>query len=54
MSLQKTAFLSHQYIKTIILPRQARDKHRESSTQKETFSAPDAIIPAAVCWAGAA
>jgi hypothetical protein len=24
----------HLYIKTIILPRQARDKHRESSTQK--------------------
>jgi len=26
--LRKTAFLSHLYIKTIILPRQARDKHR--------------------------
>jgi hypothetical protein len=26
-----TAFLSHLYIKTIILPRQARDKHRENS-----------------------
>jgi hypothetical protein len=25
-ALQKTAFLSHLYIKTIILPRQARDK----------------------------
>jgi ABC-type transport system involved in Fe-S cluster assembly fused permease/ATPase subunit len=28
--------LRHLYIKTIILPRQARDKHRES-TQKRTF-----------------
>jgi hypothetical protein len=27
----KTAFLSHLYIKTNILPRQARDEHRESS-----------------------
>jgi hypothetical protein len=27
----KTAFLSHLYIKAIILPRQARDKHRENS-----------------------
>ena len=30
----ETPFLYHFYIKTIILPRQARDKHRES-TQKE-------------------
>eukprot|EP01046_Picozoa_sp_COSAG06_P054188 COSAG06_NODE_9572_length_1867_cov_2.289027_3_plen_220_part_00 len=30
----KAVFLSHLYIKTIILPRQARDKHRESSTQE--------------------
>jgi hypothetical protein len=29
--LRKTAFLSHLYIKTNILPRQARDKHRENS-----------------------
>ena len=35
-SLQETAFLSRLYIKTIILPRQARDKHRES-TQKRRF-----------------
>jgi hypothetical protein len=27
----KTVLLSHLYIKTIILPRQARDKHRENS-----------------------
>jgi hypothetical protein len=26
--------LSHLYLKTNILPRQARDKHRESSTKK--------------------
>jgi hypothetical protein len=30
---EKTALFSHLYIKTIILPRQARDKHRET-TQK--------------------
>eukprot|EP01046_Picozoa_sp_COSAG06_P022152 COSAG06_NODE_1700_length_8675_cov_3.485774_3_plen_121_part_00 len=30
----KTVSLSHSYIKTIFLPRQARDKHRENS--KET------------------
>jgi len=29
--LRKTAFLSHLYIKTNILPRQARNKHRENS-----------------------
>ena len=32
---RKTAFLSHLYIKTISLPRKARDKHRET-TQKKT------------------
>jgi hypothetical protein len=34
---KKTALLSHLYIKCIILPRQARDKHRENS-QKVPFS----------------
>jgi hypothetical protein len=34
ISGEKTVFLSHLYIKTISLPRQARDKHRES-THKE-------------------
>jgi hypothetical protein len=33
--LQNAHFLRHLYIKTIMLPRQARDKHRES-TQKES------------------
>ena len=33
-TVRKTYFLSHLYIETIILPRQARDKHRES-TQKQ-------------------
>eukprot|EP01046_Picozoa_sp_COSAG06_P064073 COSAG06_NODE_15150_length_1093_cov_3120.263581_1_plen_39_part_01 len=28
---RKRHFLSHLYIKCIILPRQARDKHRENS-----------------------
>ena len=31
----KTRAVSHLYIKTIFLPRQARDKHREKSTQKK-------------------
>ena len=34
---RKRHFLSHLYIKCIILPRQARDKHRENS-KKGTFS----------------
>jgi hypothetical protein len=32
---EKTVFLSHLHIKTMILPRQARDKHRESTPKKE-------------------
>jgi hypothetical protein len=36
-TLRKTAFLSHLYIKTIILPRQARDKHRENSKKDAVF-----------------
>jgi hydroxyacid-oxoacid transhydrogenase len=35
----KTVFLSHLYVKTMILPRQARDKRRES-TQKKNVSSP--------------
>jgi hypothetical protein len=35
--LQKTAFWSHLYIKTIILPRQAWDKHRENSKKVAVF-----------------
>jgi hypothetical protein len=38
--LRKTAFLRHLYIKTIILPRQAWDKHRENSKKDVPFSAP--------------
>jgi len=37
MQVRETVFLSHLCIKTIILPRQARDKHRES-TQNRPFS----------------
>ena len=33
----KTAFLRHLYIKTSILPRQARDKHRESTQKSGVF-----------------
>jgi hypothetical protein len=43
--LRKTAFLSHLYIKTNILPRQARDKHRENS-KKDAFSAPNPTVVA--------
>jgi hypothetical protein len=32
---RKRHFLSHLYIKAIILPRQARDKHRESTPKRE-------------------
>jgi hypothetical protein len=35
--LRKPAFLSHLCIKTIILPRQARDKHRENSKKDAVF-----------------
>ena len=35
--LRKTAFLRHLYIKTIILPRQAQDKHRENSKKDAVF-----------------
>jgi hypothetical protein len=31
--VRKTVFFSHIYVKTNILPRQARDKHRENSKQ---------------------
>eukprot|EP01046_Picozoa_sp_COSAG06_P017415 COSAG06_NODE_1183_length_10357_cov_17.781244_4_plen_558_part_00 len=33
----KRLFLSHLYIETIILPRQARDKHRESTQKQNVF-----------------
>jgi hypothetical protein len=36
-TVRKTYFSRHLYIKTIILPRQARDKHRENS-KKGRFS----------------
>eukprot|EP01046_Picozoa_sp_COSAG06_P108795 COSAG06_NODE_55228_length_290_cov_1.340314_1_plen_66_part_01 len=34
---EKTAFWSHLYFKTIFLPRQARDKHRENSKKDAVF-----------------
>jgi hypothetical protein len=36
---EQTAFLSHSYIKTIFLPRQTRDKHREAQLKKTAFLA---------------
>jgi hypothetical protein len=41
--LRKTAFLSRFYIKTIILPRQARDKHRENSKNDAVFRTDNVI-----------
>jgi hypothetical protein len=38
-------FLSHLYIKTIILPRQARDKHRENS-KKDFFRTIHSVLEA--------
>ena len=35
---KKTGFLSHLYIKVIFLPRQARDRHRESTQKKPVLS----------------
>jgi hypothetical protein len=45
--LRKTAFLRHLYIKTIVLPRQARDKHRENSKKDAVFrtSASAVMLP---------
>ena len=37
VEVRKRSFLSHLYIKTIILPRQARDKHRENSKKDAVF-----------------
>jgi hypothetical protein len=35
----KTGFLRHLYIKMMILPRQARDKHRETTQKRDRFGA---------------
>ena len=35
---EKTVFLSHLCLKMLILPRQARDKHRENSKKRHAFS----------------
>ena len=37
LSGKKTAFLSHLYIKMLILPKQARDKHRKNSKKGAVF-----------------
>eukprot|EP01046_Picozoa_sp_COSAG06_P089781 COSAG06_NODE_36141_length_451_cov_0.732955_1_plen_45_part_10 len=39
-AVRKTYFLRHLYVKMIILPRQARDKHRKNS-EKGRFSQDD-------------
>ena len=38
--LRKTVLLSQLYIKTIILPRQAQDKHSENSKKMPFFAPP--------------
>jgi hypothetical protein len=38
MKVSKMVFLSHLYIEANILPRQARDKHRENSKKTTVFS----------------
>ena len=40
LKVTKTVFLSHLYMKTNILPRQARDKHRESTQKGPFFAVP--------------
>ena len=45
--VRKTVFLSALYIKKIILPRQVRDKHRESSFERP-FCAGGALLDAAL------
>jgi hypothetical protein len=37
VQVRKRHFLSHLYIKMMILPRQARDKHRENSKKTTVF-----------------
>ena len=44
--VRKRLFLRHLYIKCIILPRQARDKHRENSKKRGRFLADGAAARA--------
>ena len=37
LKVKQRVFLSHLYIKCIFLPRQARDKHRESTQKRQLF-----------------
>ena len=38
--MRKRSVFSHLYIETLILPRQARDKHRENSKKDAVFRRP--------------
>jgi hypothetical protein len=40
MPCEKRHFFSNLYIKTIVLPRQAQDKHRENSKKMPFFAPP--------------
>jgi hypothetical protein len=42
MQVRKRHFLRHFILKMIILPRQARDKHRESTQKRDVMNAADA------------
>jgi serine/threonine protein phosphatase PrpC len=46
---KRLSFLRHLYIKCIILPRQARDKHRESTQKRVAFSL-STWRTASCCW----
>jgi hypothetical protein len=48
---EATVFLSHLYVKTIFLPRQARDKHRENSKNEYRFLSGGAYLSCS-CLAG--
>jgi hypothetical protein len=45
VAVKKRHFLRHLYIKVIILPRQARDKHRESTQKKSGVSSGARGVP---------
>jgi hypothetical protein len=47
-AVRKRHFLRHLYIKCIILPRQARDKHRENSKKSAVFPQVSALDCGAV------
>jgi len=49
LQVRKRHFSSHLYIKCIILPRQARDEHRESTQKKCRFPSLQATLSRVWC-----